>query len=178
MSEEVNLTQNEPPSEQEISEALKEPKSGKTPGKDGLSSELLKVFWRLLKEPFMNMLNAAYQTGALDSDMCRGIINLIPKASKDQCFLKSLRPITLLCTDYKVIEKAISNCLLFSLQHLISQDQKGFLANRKITVNIRKVMDIMLYCEQNNLEGLVLSIDFEKCFDNIETTAILGSQVL
>ena len=39
-------------------------------------------------------------------------------------------------------------------------------------------MDMMLYCEQNNLEGLVLSIDFEKCFDKIETTAILGSQVL
>ena len=93
VSEEVNSTQNEPLSGQEISEALKDLKSGKTPGKDGLSPELLKVFWRLLKEPFMNMLNAAYQTGAPDSDMCQGVINLIPQASKDQCFLKNLRTI-------------------------------------------------------------------------------------
>ena len=166
---------NLPFSIEEVSKVLASLKSGKTPGIDGLSPELLKVFWRLLQDPFYNMLNYSYEHRLLSPQLMKGIINLIPKAGKDQRWLKNLRPITLLCTDYKIIEKMISNRLMLSLETLISQDQKGFLPGRSISANIRRIFDVMAYCEKQSIDATILSLDFEKCFDKIEKTAILGS---
>ena len=47
--------------------------------------------------------------------------------------------------------------------------------NRRAAVNIRKMFDLITYAEQNDLEALILSLDFEKCFDKISFKAIFGS---
>ena len=63
-----------------------------------------------------------------------GILNLIPKANKDTRLVKNLRPITLLNTDYKIIEKAIANKMIPALETIISKDQRGFMKDRRISV--------------------------------------------
>ena len=83
----------------------------------------------------------------------QGVLNLIPKQDKDTRILKNLRPITLLNVDYKVIEKVIANRFKSILDHLIHIDQKGFMENRKITSNIRKMCDLITYAEINDLEA-------------------------
>ena len=123
----------------------------------------------------MEMLEDTFLRKLLPEQLCFGILNLIPKPDKDPTYLKILRPITLLCTDYKIIEKAIGNRLMVSLHSIISMDQKGFMPGRKISTNIHKVFDLMKYCELHDVDAIVLSLDFEKCFDKIETSAILGA---
>ena len=56
----------------------------------------------------MEMVQAVYQQNLLYPTAREGILNLIPKANKDTRIIKNLRPITLLNTDYKIIEKACS----------------------------------------------------------------------
>ena len=46
-------------------------------------------------------------------------------------YLKNLRPITLLYTDYKLIEKVIAARIKPVLGNLIHLDQKGFLPKRQ-----------------------------------------------
>ena len=58
---------------------------------------------------------------------------------------------------------------------IIHSDQKGFMKSRRMACNIRKIFDLMIYCEEQNIDSIILSLDFMKCFDKIEFTAIEGS---
>ena len=162
--------------EDEISVALKQLSNNKTPGPDGLSADFFKMFWRKLKPLFCKMIRQVYENEHMFESSARGIINLIPKRDKDTRFLKNLRPITLLNTDYKIIEKAIANRMVPALDDLISQDQNGFLPGRNIAYNIRKAFDIVKLANTSpENEILYLSLDFEKAFDKVSMDSIIGS---
>ena len=148
VNESLKAEQELPFTQKELGQALKQMKNGKTPGEDGLTAEFFKVFWSRLTEPFEQMVHEAYENNLLPQYLRRGIINLIPKSGRDSRKIKELRPITLLCVGYKIIEKAISNRLMQSYERLISEDQKGFLPGANIATNIRRVFDIMQYCEK------------------------------
>ena len=153
---------------QEITTALKTSKRNRTPGSDGLPPEFYVMFWGELGPLLVEAANASYENGILFPSARQGLITCIPKKDKDSRVLKNVRPITLLNTDYKLIEKCLANRLKSVLMNLIHQDQKGFLPNRKIAANIWCILDIIDYInneEQQN--GLIISYDFEKCFDKI-----------
>ena len=86
-----------------------------------------------------------------------------------------MRPITLLNTDYKLIKKMLANRLRPTLESLINDDQKGFMKNRSISCNIRCVLDIINQAESQELPGIIISVDFEKCFDHIDTNALIDT---
>ena len=155
--------------------AIKEMNNDKTPGKDGIPVDFYKVFWNQLKDSFGSMVQQVYHTKLLHRSAREGVLNLIPKANKDTRFIKNLRPITLLNTDYKIIEKAVANKMLPALQHIINMDQRGFMKNRRISVNIRKMLDIIHAARKEDLEAVVLSLDFVKCFDKCSFSILHGS---
>ena len=161
--------------QQDIEEAMKTMSNNKTPGEDGISVEFYKVFWIKIKDVFMDMVKYCYQEKRLHSSARTGILNLIPKAGKDSRQIKNLRPITLLNTDYKLIEKAIANKMVPALEHLINPDQRGFMKERRISVNIRKLLDIIHFTEVEDLPAVVLSLDFVKCFDKCSFDILHGS---
>ena len=78
-------------------------------------------------------------------------------------------------TDHKIFTKILANRLKPVLQYLIGQHQSGYLENRFIGNNIRNMIDIIEYCDREQINAIMISIDFEKCFDNIEFTAIEGA---
>ena len=160
---------------QELGIATRSMNNDRTPGEDGIPVDFYKVFWGKLKEPFYNMVLDCFQKQQLHPSARRGILNLIPKAGKDTRLIKNLRPITLLNTDYKIIEKAVANKMLPALQHIINKDQRGFMKDRRISVNIRKMLDIIHYAEKQDLEAVVLSLDFVKCFDKCSFSILFGS---
>ena len=49
---------------------------------------------------------------------------------------------------------------------MINQDQKGFVPGRFIGENIRQTYDIINEAQLDNIEGLIVLLDFEKAFDN------------
>ena len=150
-------------------------KNNKTPGEDGIPVDFYKVFWNQLKKPFMQMMHEVYEKGKLHCTARQGILNLIPKAGKDARVVKNLRPITLLNTDYKIIEKGVAEKMIPSLNQIIHRDQRGFMKNRRISVNIRKLLDIMHMADVQDMEAVVLSMDFVKCFDRCSFRILFGS---
>ena len=173
--EEIKLMQEQQITMEDLQVAIKGMKNNKTPGEDGLSVDLYKVFWYRIKDLFYNMTIECYSSSLLHNTARRGILNLIPKANKDPRLIKNLRPITLLNTDYKIIEKAIANKMLPALESIIHTDQRGFMKNRRISVNIRKMLDIIHQAEKKDLEAVVLSLDFVKCFDKCSFSILHGS---
>ena len=159
----------------DIEEAIKGMNNNKTPGKDGIPVDFYKVFWSRLKEPFISMMEECYQNMYLHTSARQGVLNLIPKVNKDTRRIKNLRPITLLNTDYKIIEKAVANKMIPALPCIIHQDQRGFMKERRISVNIRKILDIMYQAKKEDLEAVILSLDFVKCFDKCSFSILHGS---
>ena len=160
---------------EELQMAVKGMKRNRSPGCDGLPIELYICFWPRLKTILLNAFNEAYEEGELHQSALRRIITLIPKKGKDPRFVKNMSPITLLNTDYKLVEKILANQLKPALTLLIDEDQKGFMAPRNIACNIRRVLDLIDYTEENDIPGVVISMDFQKCFDRIEVSALLNS---
>ena len=149
---------------QDLESSMKRMSNNKTPGEDGIPIDFYKVFWTKIKEIFFVMMEQCFEEELLHPSARGGILNLIPKASKDTRYVKNLRPITLLNSDYKLIEKAVADKMIPALQHIIHTDQRGFMKDRRISVNIRKMLDIMHLAEKEDLEAIILSLDFVKCF--------------
>ena len=173
--EDIKVQQDQQLDSQDIQQAIKEMKKNKTPGEDGIPVDFYKVFWIQIKDVFLAMMHQCYEQNCLHKSARQGILNLIPKPNKDSRYMKNLRPITLLNTDYKIIEKAIANKMIPALNHIIHQDQRGFMKDRRISVNIRKMLDIIQEAKEKDLEAVILSLDFVKCFDKCSFSILHGS---
>ena len=167
ISEECKQRYEELLSENELLKSIKAMKNGKSPGTDGLNIEFYKFFWVDLKLILLNSLNYGLRTGQLTIEQRRGILTLIPKKDKNRMFLKNWRPLTLLNVDYKILAKSLANRLTKSLPFLIDEDQTGYIQGRFIGCNIRLIEDILIHSTANNMQGILLTIDFEKAFDSL-----------
>ena len=130
VSEEYKQQNSEPININEISKAIQMLPNGKTCGNDGLPIEYYKMFWSQLKDDFLELLKAVYEDQHLNDTALLGVINMIPKQLKNPKYLAHLRPITLLNSDYKIIEKNLANRIEPALESIISDDQRGFRKNR------------------------------------------------
>lgn len=157
---------------QELTDALFSMPNSKTLGCDGLPAELYKVIWPQIQTPYHHMVLSSVQTGALPMSTKRGVITLMPKKDRDVLMLKNWRSLTMLNVDYKVMAKALATRLKHVLPYFIDADQTGFMAGRSISTNIRKAMEVMEYARVTHSPCVLMSIDYEKCFDRIEHSAI------
>ena len=154
-------------SENDIYEALTDLPGGKTPGLDGLTVEFYRKFWVYLKDSLLKCIDTVYANGQLSNDQKQGVINLIPKPDKDLRYIKNWRPISILNVDYKLITKALANRVKLVLPSLINYDQCGYVLDRLMGENVRIVNDLILYCRDFAVEGLLVFLDFEKAFDSL-----------
>lgn len=152
---------------EEVQAVLKQMKSDKTPGIDGLPVEFYVAFWDTIGGFLMRSIQGAFANGELSITQKRGVISCIPKGNKPREFLKNWRPISLLNTDYKIIASVLASRMKTVLNHTIGPNQKGFLKGRYIEENTRLIYDLIQYCKENNKAGLLLLLDFEKAFDSL-----------
>ena len=155
---------------------------GKTSGLDNTVSGFLeKVLWKIERSERSECLLEGLKETKMPNSALNGITNLIPKPTKDSRRLKNLRPITLPNVDYKILEKAIANrikLVILVMDSIIVQDQRGFVSNRRIAMNIHKEFEIMDCTQPGDIDALLISIDFEKCFNKIEFEMIFQSLAL
>ena len=149
-------------------DALKNMALDKSPGVDGFKTNFYKCFWNELKQPLLDSFLYSFKSGELGDGQRRGLLNLIPKKSKDLRFLKSWRPVSLLSTDYKILAKVLAMRLQKVISVLVDPDQVGYIKDRYIGENIRTIEDLMHYTSLRKVPGILALVDFEKAFDTIE----------
>ena len=154
-------------------DALKETQSEKTAGYDGLPYEFYRTFWNILKEDFLEMAKfSLYEKGVMTLTQRKSILTLIYK-SKDKRRLIHWRPISLLCTDYKIITKALANNLKEVLSTILGPTQTASVPGRSIFNNTFVMRDTIHYCQRNNIKAYILSIDQEKAFDKLNRAFLI-----
>ena len=142
-------------------------KNEKSPGEDEFTVEFFKFFWTDLKFFILRSINYGYHIGSLSVIQEQGVITCLPKPNKSRHYLKNWSPISLLNVVYKLASSVIAKRMKTVLDKLINQDQKSFIAGRFIGKNVRLINDVLFETKNQNIPGMVLSIDFEKEFDTV-----------
>ena len=97
----------------------------------------------------------------------RAVITLLPKKG-DLQQLKNWRPVSLLCTDYKLLSKALATRLGKVMAEVIHVDQSYCVPGRLITDNVMFILDFLDVSGSLGVETGLISIDQEKAFDRVE----------
>ena len=158
----------------ELFDAMMTLKANVTPGCDGLSIKFYRIFWKTIAPTLTELYHFNITQKRLHRSARKAIVNLIPKKDKDDLLLKSWRGISLLNNDYKIFAKLIANRLQIVAPNLIGNQQNGFVPGRTLASNIMRTTEVVAHMNRVNKPGIVVMIDFEKCFDRIEHNSIEG----
>ena len=88
-------------------------------------------------------------------------------AKSDPKLLSNWRPISLLCADYKIITKAISNKLQNALPEIIHSNQTSAVPGRSIFQNLWLIRDILDFAPEISYPGILLPLDQKNAFDRV-----------
>ena len=106
-------------------------------GKTIKFADFLKVFWCELKIHVLNALNTRYRKGKLTVSLRQSVITYLPKGSKDRNLIENWRPVSLLCSIYKLASDIIANRQKPHLEYFISKNLSGFIKGRPIEEGTR-----------------------------------------
>ena len=142
-------------------------KNNKSPGYDGKPKEFYKIFWNDIKHYHYESLIQSFEKGELSFSQKLSILSLIHKKGPTDEF-KSYRPISLANCDYKILAFVIATRLQTVINKLVNENQSAYVKGRFIGINARTILDIFEYNEENDKDGILLFLDFQKAFDSIE----------
>ena len=151
----------------ELRKALLKLRSKAAPGLDSIPSGLyvtmFSLFAPLMLEVFNEIING--QTPA--ASMRTSIVQYLNKPKKaNSVKLSDKRKISILCTDFKCLEKILANRLKRVMSKFISQSQYA-IKPRKISHAVSAARDLINVATKNNIPMGFLSLDMEAAFDNL-----------
>jgi sorting nexin-29 len=147
----------EPPTKEEVEEALKEQKLNKAPG-DNIPAELLKALHRII--------NKVWEEEKIPEDWRRSIICPIFKKG-DKLTCSNYRGISLLSSSYKILSRIIKRRLDPYIEETIGEYQSGFRPNRSTIDNLFTLRQIREKCWEYNIYIYLCFIDFKQAYDTI-----------
>ena len=152
---------------QELYTAMMSVQSGKAPGIDGLPIDFYKSFWAIIGRDLLEVVSDSLQRGRLPLSCRRAVITLLPKKG-DLQLIKNWRPVSLLCTDYKILSKALATRLREVMASVVHPDQTYCVPSRLISDNVTLIRDVLAISSELGFDTGLISIDQEKAFDRVE----------
>ncbi|KAG5852664.1 hypothetical protein ANANG_G00064980 [Anguilla anguilla] len=140
-----------------------------TPGRDGLFYELFKHLDELVLEEILALFNSVWAEGCLPKEWKHAVVAPILKPGKDASDPSSYRPIALTSVLCKIMERMITNRLVYFLESkgLFANFQNGF-RNGRSTMESVTVLDQDIKKAFDSKEIVVsVFLDIEKAYDSL-----------
>lgn len=151
-----------PISLEEIKLAILHTKGNTSPGSDGLTMEFCKSFVEDLAQKLERLFNLVLQEKQLPDSWNDANIILLPKPHKDLKKVESYRPIARLNAGYKILTSILAKRLNSVIGCLIHPDQTGFIKNRQLRDNTRKVLNIIDFAVNKKIPMVLFSLTLKK----------------
>lgn len=164
-----------PVTETEVSAAIHKLKASQSSGFDGVSSRLLKYCKEEVCSPLAAIINSSFCSGTFPELLKTSkIIPLYKKGPTEK--VESYRPISLVSTFSKIIEKIVSERLVgwLNKHSLFNPNQHGFRKNRSTVTALLNFLN-KLYNELDKGNSCVgLFLDLSKAFDLVDYSILCG----
>ncbi|PRW45726.1 Transposon TX1 uncharacterized 149 kDa [Chlorella sorokiniana] len=153
--------------EAEVARALRSAPPGRSPGLDGIPVEL----YRRFKASFLSILARLYTAvstlGQVPAGFTDGLITILYKAG-DRADPANYRPITLLCTDYRLYAKVLALRLNPCLADVIDREQTAFVPGRRIGENVLALQCLPELLRRQGRWAVCIFCDFRKAYDTLD----------
>ena len=152
--------------EEEIYSIIKNMNLNKSPGIDGIPLEFFIYYWDIIKPELCLIYNSIIDNLCLKGSQYIGIISLIYKGGEEEN-LDSWRPISLLCVDMKILAKVLAQRLKKPIINIIHKHQYCAPYRTIIDAN-NNIRDIIYFCNETNVPGVIVNLDWSKAFDKVD----------
>ena len=154
--------------EYEVRSALKQVGLNKSPGLDGLPYEVYLRMSHMFVPILTNVFNHWFAQGAIPGSITKGVITLLEKEGRHvQGELDDYRPITLLNTELKILDRVLANRLQLVISDLIGPEQNNAVKGRLIRENLHLVRQIIEGIKDDTKAALIY-LDQSKAFDRVD----------
>jgi hypothetical protein len=133
---------------------------------NGVSTKMIKFVGEQIAKPLAHIFNISLSTGNFPSKLKQCRVVPIFKAG-DQLECDNYRPISMLSSISKVLEKIVADKLVFHLtsNNLLYQHQYGFLPKRSTEHNLMYVLDYITSALNDGMYCIGVFLDLRKAFD-------------
>ena len=165
----------EPASVEEVSRTINNLKPKNSSGYDDISNKLLKILHPVITHPLTNIINMSLQEGIFPDDMKQA--DTIPLyKGKERYYTTNYRPISLLLTLSKVLEKIVYKRTVSFLDrnNIIYNSQYGFREKHSCTDAVMELCTEILKARENSQSTISVFLDLSKAFDTLDPKILLS----
>lgn len=159
----------QPVSRQQVLDVVKSLKGGSAPGWDGISTDLIKNNIQHLLTPLHYIVNLSITKGKFPTLFKTAkVIPIFKSGAKN--LMSNFRPISLLVTASKVLEKCVKIQLTnyFDRENLISSKQYGFRKNKNTSDSLFDFTKLVATKIGEKTQVLITFLDLAKAFDSVD----------
>lgn len=138
----------------------------KDPGPDKFTIAFFRSHCYTIKKYFLRMVKNVFKKKKIGGNTKSSYLALVPKESNPSTFNRYC-PIPLCNYSYKIITKIISNRIEEVLPIIISENQGGFVPNRKIIDNVIIVQEVIHSNMLRQEKGIIIKFDMVNAFDRV-----------
>ena len=162
---------------EEIGFALARLRRGRAPGRDGISSDMLKEAPPSTWEILARLFSSSLALGWIPAIWRNAIVRMLPKAGRPLTRPADFRPISLLPVLSKLLEAIIATRLQAELRrsNLLQEEQAAFQPRRSAMEQVLLLVQRAGQAMNAGLSTTLVSLDIAKAFDSVWHAGLLAA---